>query len=202
MNRINKKFSQIFGGHWIKVKFYSRKPNIRDGEKLEGVRFCDATKKAIMRPIILDNESISCNGARYAFGWSSDYKDLLSQDCLDKNQVQSEVLESMLSKIHRFKKPFQYIGLNTEGAPDLIMSYMQPEGIMKIIKIYNYYSGENLDMSLCSMMSICSGIAVKTYLEDKISLSFGCDDSRKFADIGRNNLAVGVPNILLKQLIR
>jgi len=201
VNTINRKFSHIFGGHWINVKFYDRKPNIKDGERLEGVRFCEATKKAIIRPVILDNKSISCDGAHYAFGWSSDYKNLLSQNCLDKNHAQIEVLESMLSKIQHFKKPFQYIGLNTEDDPDLIMSYMQPEGFMKIINAYNYYSGANLDMSVCSMMSICSGIAVKTYLEDKISLSFGCDDSRKFADIGRNNLAVGVPNILLKQFI-
>ena len=33
-------------------------------------------------------------------------------------------------------------------------------------------TGENLNISLSTMMSICSGIAVKTFLEDKISFSF------------------------------
>jgi uncharacterized protein (DUF169 family) len=50
-------------------------------------------------------------------------------------------------------------------------------------------------------MYICSGIAVRTYLDNKITFSFGCNDSRKFADIGRNNLAIGIPNKLLKALV-
>ena len=48
------------------------------------------------------------------------------------------------------------------------------------------------------MVSICGGIAVRTYLENEISFSFGCDDSRKYADIRRENLAVGIPNRLFK----
>jgi len=67
--------------------------------------------------------------------------------------------------------------------------------------MYHYRQGENLDVSLCTMMSICGGIAVRTYLEEKISLSFGCDDSRNFADIRRDNLAIGIPKRLFKAFI-
>ena len=78
------------------------------------------------------------------------------------------------------------------------MSYMPPGEIMNLLKIYHRHQGENLDVSLCTMMSICGDIAVKTYLEEKINISFGCDDSRKFADIRRDNLAVGIPKKLIK----
>jgi len=40
-----------------------------------------------------------------------------------------------------------------------------------------------------------------TYLDEKISLSFGCDDSRKFAKMKRENLAVGVPKKLFNIFI-
>ena len=100
----------------------------------------------------------------------------------------------MLAKIPCLKTPFNYIGLNTNDEPDLVLSYMPPEEIMRLIKIYHNREGKNLDVSLCSMMSICGGIAVKTYLEGNINFSFGCDEYRKYADIRRENLAVGIPN--------
>jgi len=73
---------------------------------------------------------------------------------------------------------------------------MPPRKVMDLIKIYHRRQGGNLDISLCTMMSICAGVAVRTYLDEKISISFGCDDSRKYAKIGRENLAVGVPRKL------
>ena len=110
--------------------------------------------------------------------------------------MQKEVLKSMLSRVPYFKKPFRYIGLNTEDEPDLVMSYMPPEGIMNLLKIYRNHQDGNPDVSLSTMMAICGGIAVRTYLEEKISLSFGCDDSRKYANMRRENLAVGIPRKL------
>jgi len=100
-----------------------------------------------------------------------------------------------------FKKPFEYIGLNTKGKPDLIISFSTPEKIKELIKIYNYRNGGNLDVSLNSVMPICGGIAVKSYLEGKVILSFGCDDSCKFSGLGRDTLAIGIPNRLFKVFV-
>ncbi len=201
MDNINWSFSSKFGGHWIKVKFYKEKPNLKEFKKLEGVRFCEATKKAIIYPVLLDKESISCSGAQYAFGWRPGYKDELLNSCRDKRQVSRNILESMLLQIPHFKKPFKYIGLNTEGGPDLLISYLPPEKIMNLIKIYHNQQGESLDVSLFSMMSICGSVAVKTFLDKEISISFGCDDSRKYADMRRENLAVGIPRRLFSMFL-
>jgi len=51
------------------------------------------------------------------------------------------------------------------------------------------------------MMSICGGVAAKAYLKREICISFGCQDSRKYADIGRENLVVGIPKNLLNIFI-
>jgi len=102
----------------------------------------------------------------------------------------------MLSKIPKFKESFNYIGLNTDDEPDLVMSYMPPEEIMRLIKIYHNHKGKNLKIDLFSMMSICGGIAVRTLLEGKICFSFGCDESRQFARLGNDRVAVGVPKRL------
>ena len=198
---VARKFSNKFRSQWIKVKFYKEKPNLKEIERLKGVRFCEATKEAITHPILLDKESISCPGAQYAFGWRSSYKDELLEGCYDKRKTQRKILKSMLSQVPYFEKPPKYIGLNTEGEPDLVMSYMPPGEIMNLLKIYHSHQGKSLDVSLCTMMSICGCIAVRTYLEEKITLSFGCDDSREFADMRRDNLAIGIPKRLFKNFV-
>ncbi len=198
---VKRKFSDKFRTQWIKVKFYTEKPNFKDVKRLEGVRFCEATREAIMHPVLLDRDSISCAGAQYAFGWRSNYKDELLKGCYDKRKTQKNILESMLAEVPYFKKAPKYIGLNTEGEPDMIMSYMPPGEIMNLLKIYHSHQGESLDVSLCTMMSICGCIAVRTYLEKKITLSFGCDDSRNFADMRRDNLAIGIPKRLFKDFL-
>ena len=196
MNRINWKFSKKFGKHWIKVKFYKRKPVLKEGKRIEGVRFCEAVKKAITYPLLLDRDSIACEGAQYALGWKTDGKKEILESCNDKNLLQMEVLKSMFSKSSHLEKPFEFIGLNTEGEPDLVVSFMAPQEVHEMVKVYNYHYGDNLDVSLSSMMSVCSGIVAKTYREEQFSLSFGCDDARKFAEMGRDTLVVGVPKKL------
>ncbi|MDP8216837.1 MAG: DUF169 domain-containing protein [Candidatus Kaelpia imicola] len=91
MSNINLRFSSKFSSHWIKVKFYNQKPDLKEVKRLNGVRFCEATKKAILHPVLLDKESISCPGAQYAFGWTSDCKDELLQGCYSKGRIQKRI---------------------------------------------------------------------------------------------------------------
>ncbi|MBN1353196.1 MAG: DUF169 domain-containing protein [Candidatus Omnitrophica bacterium] len=200
MDKVHQRFSNRFGSHWIKVKFYQEKPK-DDAKRLKEVRFCEATREAILYPILLDKESITCPGARHAFGWQSLFESELLKECGDKQNMKESALKSMVSHVPYFKKPFKYIGLNTNGAPDLVLSYIPPREVMGLIKKYHSKEGSNLDVSLCTMMAVCGNIAVRAYLEEKISLSFGCDDSRKLANMGREYVAVGVPRKLFNLFV-
>jgi len=195
MNNINWKFANIFRSHWVKVKFYKEKPKAEEAKKSKGIRFCEAVKEAITHPILLDRNSISCLGAQYAFGWNANRKKLL-ETCQNKTQASMANLESTLSRIPRFKKPFKYIGLNTKDIPDILISYTSSQAIMNMIGLYQKYTGKNLDISLSNMMSICGGVAVRSYLEEKITLSFGCVDARDFAGLEKYAVAVGIPRNL------
>ncbi|MBA7527804.1 hypothetical protein ES705_19983 [subsurface metagenome] len=195
------KFSHNFHSHWIKVKFYKEMPNPKDYRRVSGVHFCEATKQAILSPIILDKESISCPGAQYVFGWKPDFGNEFLDTCQEKIKTSKKKIKSLLSGISCLKEPFNYIGLNTEGKPDLFISYVQPEEVMYLIKVYQRHTGKNLDITLCNMMPICGYVTVRTYLTEKIGLSFGCDNSRGLADVGRDRLAIGIPNRLAKLFI-
>ncbi len=191
MNKIHQGFSNQFRTQWIKVKFYTEKPELNGAKRMENVRFCEAIKEAVLNPVILDSESINCPGAQYAFGWQNQ-KSMLAH-CKEKIKLPEKQLVSLISQQSRFKKSFQYIGMNMEGEPDLIISSILPKDAMDLINLYHRKTGENLMVSLCSLMSICSGIAVKAFLENRITFSFGCMDSREYGQIDRSRLVVGVP---------
>ena len=201
MTNIHRKLSERFRSQWIKVKFYNDKPDLNGVKKLKNVRFCEATKEAITHSIILDKKSISCPGAQHAFGWKNGYKDELLNMCSDKQKIGKAALKSMFLRVPYFKKPFKYIGLNTDGEPDLVMSYLAPSDVMNFVRVFNNKFGKNLECSLCSMMSICGGVAAATYLNKNINISFGCNDSRRLADMKREILAIGIPNRLFKVFV-
>jgi len=192
MNSRKGSFPNGFRSHWIKVKFYEKKPGVAF-KKLKNTRFCEATRKAVLHPVLLDKESVSCPGARHAFGWGSLFKNNLFKRCRDKNYIKENNLRKMVSQAPVLKKPFRYIGLNTTDSPDLVISYVTPDTVMSLLKRYHDKTGENMDVSLGTVMSVCGGVAVRTYLEDSVNLSFGCDDSRKFADMRNENVSVGIP---------
>jgi uncharacterized protein (DUF169 family) len=193
MKKIDWSNMHKFNTHWIKIKFFNDKPYMGNAKVLKNVRFCEATKEVGFLPVILDRESISCPGARYAFGWEVRNRNKLLNSCYDKQNMQKNTLKSILAKAPYFNKPPRFIGLNTEDEPDLAMSYMSAEKVMNLIKEYHNLCGKNLDVSLSSMMSVCGGVAVRSYLRKDVSVSFGCYDSRKYADMRIENLAVGVP---------
>ena len=191
MNNIHHLFSNRFRTQWVKIKFYTDKTDVKGAKRLKNVPFCEATKQAILHPVILDRESINCPGAQYAFGWQD--KKRFLEYCREKTQLSESAAETILQKMLRFENTLECIGLNTEGEPDIIMSSMMPKEMMTLIELFHRKEGQILDVSLSSMMSICGGIAVRTFLENRITLSFGCMDSRDYAQMGRERLVVGVP---------
>ncbi|MBN2103438.1 DUF169 domain-containing protein [bacterium] len=191
MNHIHHTFSSQFRGQWIKIKFYRENPDFRQVKRLCNVRFCEAVFKAIRHPVILDRKSIDCPGAQYVFGWQDDTAFL--KHCGEKSGLSDEMLKTLLAGLPRFSGDFEYIGLNTEGEPDMIAASLMPKEVMGLIGLYRNKTGQSVTVSLSSMLSICGEIAVKTLLEEKMAVSFGCMDSRKYANLDGNRLVVGIP---------
>lgn len=199
---MSKEFSERFSSQWIKVKFYDKEPRLDGVTRPKNIRFCEALNLAVTQPVILSKENISCQSAQYVFGWKKRLDRRVLDNCLDKSKISDKILKSLLLTIPRFKNPFNYIGLNIDdGKPDLLISCVVPEDVMRIIKVYNNHSGKNMNVSLNSMMGFCGNVAVKTYLQKKVSISFGCSDSRKFSAIGRDKLAIGIPRKLFKLFV-
>lgn len=192
------KLTDRFRSHWVKVKFYEDEPKDKSAKRVAGMRFCEAVTKAVIVPIILDKEEIACPGANYVFGCKSSSREEIVRNCREKRKISRDIAESILANIPVLKGPFRYIGLNTDGEPDLAISYLPPEEVMHLLAAYHDKKGENLDISLSSVMGICGNVCVKTFETREINISFGCEDSRKYTKIGRDRLAVGIPGQLFE----
>ena len=60
MEEINRRFLDKFSNQWIKVKFYKDKPKLNGVKLVKKMRFCEATKLALIEPVMLNKKSISC----------------------------------------------------------------------------------------------------------------------------------------------
>ena len=181
---------------WTKIKFYKDKPPIKTSKKLENVRFCEAIKEVQKTySVILDRKSINCIGAMHVFGWD-DKKDEIIKNCKKKWNISTETIHSILSKVQVLPEEINCIGLNTGELCDVFVSYLQPETFMHILRTYQHKTGRELDLSVSSIMSIC-GVVVKAYMENKIHISFGCEDARIYGGVNRDRLAIAIPNSLI-----
>jgi len=198
---MNRKFSERFSTQWVKVKFYAKEPRLNGVTYPARVTFCEAVRMAITQPVVVSKASLSCESAKYIFGWREKFDTELLSNCQEKCEMSNEALKSLVSDMPRLNGSFSCIGLNTDDCPDLVMSCLAPQEMMKIIKVYNSHSGKNVEVSLNSMMGLCGNIAARTFAEGNLNISFGCSDSRKFAEIGRDRLVVGIPQKLFKVFV-
>ena len=133
---MNIKLANNYRGQWVGVKFYKAPPNLSHVERLENVRFCEATRVAACRPVLLDERSVSCPGARYIFGWDHDLSGHLMDHCVDKCEIEPYSFTKLISELPRIKHPLNSIGLNTEKNPDVMLSYLLPQDVMKLINTF------------------------------------------------------------------
>ena len=77
---------------------------------------------------------------------------------------------------------------------DVYISYATPESTMKMVRSWQTITGRNLDTEISGIMSVCGNVAVKSYIDQKISISFGCPDSRKYGGIAKEQLVIGLPH--------
>jgi uncharacterized protein (DUF169 family) len=155
------------------------------------MRFCEAVTVAKLKPVLLSKENISCPSALYSFGWEDKLN--LVKYCGKKRTLPKNEVEELINFLKPLDDSINYIGLNTDEDPDLVISYLSPEQAMRILRIYFDKRRLPLNFDILPVMSVCGGVVVRSFLEDKISLSFGCEDSRRYGNIGRDRLIIGIP---------
>ncbi len=195
-NKICKKLSQISGSDWVAVKF--EKEIIAND--IEPVRFCEAVYKSQNKPISLSFSSICCDGAKRCFGWLKDTDVKLAQRLSEKTGTSQDIALKLIRSVPVLTEKFSGVSFSKDIDGDVYITYANSESAMKLVRSWQTITECNLDTEISGIMSVCGNVAVKSYIDQKISISFGCPDSRKYGGITKEQLVIGLPHKIASRI--
>ncbi len=82
---------------------------------------------------------------------------------------------------------------------DILILYLKPEKAMKIIQAYAYLEGKPVEIKTGGVASICSDCTAYP-MQKKLGISLGCKGSRKHSLYGDEEVIVGIPYKLAKDI--
>lgn len=189
LSKICKILSQISSSDWVAVKFQEHM-SVAD---IESVRFCEAVYKAQKRNVSLSFDNVCCDGARRCFGWLKNNDMKLAKRLSQKTAIDQDVAYKLIRSVPVLNENIVVISLGTNIQGDVYISYANPESAMKLVRDWQKVTRQNLRVEISGIMSVCGNVAVKSCLGQKISISFGCPDSREFGGIQKEQLVIGIP---------
>ena len=199
--KIVDEFQITFGSRWTGVKFFFGDPPAGERYFPKETRFCEAIGRSWSSNNLLARGCINCMGANYVFGWEENIRDKVIENFQRKRNISLKDATSIVKGLPKMEVAPIAIGLNGEETPDLLIDYVQPQQFMKLLNVYQRVFGDKLKVELSGFAAVCGGVAVKAYLTKRISLSFGCEDSRQYGGISRDRVIVGIPYALAHKFL-
>jgi len=195
------KLQQRFRSRWVGVTFY------RDGippihaTALPNGRFCEAVTHAYTGPVVVTRENLHCPGANHVFSWDDSLQTVIIDKLHRDEGFSLGIARELVKELPTVKGSLAAIGLNVVETPDVVISYLQPGRVMHLLRQYQRAFGKDLAVNLSSLVSVCGHVALQSFLEQRIALSFGCVYSRLYGSITRDRVAVGMPSELARGLL-
>jgi len=182
---------ETFGGWWCGVKFG---PSADAQSRLASrpMRFCEAVTASRTGPIVLTPELMECPGGSRALGWNND-DGAMVQMMAEKTGIDAQVTGKVIRATPKLNHPVDEVTVGTYESPDVVISYAQPETVMRLLREWQRPHGGPLQLETSGFMSVCGAVAAKAHLSGKICVSFGCPDAREHGAIGRDRLVIGLP---------
>jgi uncharacterized protein (DUF169 family) len=138
---------------------------------------------------MLTKDLLKCPGARRSLGWTSNGDVKFLEKLKEKYGFTPQISQSLIDNVPKI--PHQKIAAVTVGtyeSPDILVSYLQPEAAMRFVSQLQRTTGENLAISLSSIMAVCGSVAAGSY------------EAGKDGHIGRDRLIMGFPTSLALNL--
>jgi uncharacterized protein (DUF169 family) len=190
LNLLCRRLAKISGSDWVAIKFRKQIP----GNDIEPLRFCEAVSKAKNKQISLSVFHVCCDGAKRCFGWLKNNDEKLAQGLSRKTGMEQDAAYELIRSVPVLNDKISGISLGKDIEGDVYISYACPKSAMKVIRCWQKMTGRNLNTEISGIMSVCGNVAVKSFLKQKISISFGCPDSRKYGGIENGELVIGIPH--------
>ncbi len=187
-----KSFENKIGGRWTGIIFH--RDDVPDENMPDRpMRFCEAIRVASKGPLTLTKDKLNCPGALRSFGWEKNGCSRLVANLAERNDMAEEAARELMDRVPSCNGDIRAITIGSYESPDVVVSYAQPEATMRLISGWQKKSGMNLDVTISSVMAVCGWVAARSYLTEKMCISFGCPESRTHGSIGNDRLIIGLP---------
>lgn len=112
-----------------------------------------------------------------------------------------EATSNAVSSLKRLKRGGGSIKISPYSGEkfDILILYVKPEKAMRIIQAYAYLEGKPVEIKTRGVASICSDCTAYP-MEEKLGISLGCKGSRKHSKYGDDEVIVGIPFELAKDI--
>ncbi|MBN1985959.1 MAG: DUF169 domain-containing protein [Prolixibacteraceae bacterium] len=159
-------------------------------------KFCEAVNYSFREPVKLVDENLGCPGARRSLGFDNDDV-ALARIISENNKIPVPFIENALGKISKSTKiDTVFLGMSKimeqKIQPDLYIVYLLPGMVTKIIHVLAKNEIQPF-VSSFSLLSVCGNVFSSCYQNNRVSLSFGCPESRKSGGIAPNEVVMGFP---------
>jgi uncharacterized protein (DUF169 family) len=198
-DRIRKSFHELLDLTPVGVNFYFGSVKTSYERPDEPVSFCQAVDRVMKssRNLLLKEEDLSCPASKMVLGFENHRETLLecARKLVDARRFPSEgSAVQVLSDVPQIRGETSAVLLSVLGVvPDVYILYLPPIGFMRILQAYQRVYVRPLILSVTGVMPVCGGSAVRPYVTNEVSLSFGCDDSRNIGGISESEMVLGVP---------
>lgn len=163
---------------------------------LKQMTFCEAVDQSFKVPLKLNKENLGCPGARRSVGFDTDDQ-TFAVNISENSNIPVRFVKNALQVIPAMTG-IRHINLGlddypeNELQPDLFILYVQSFQITDLIfKLAKMAIKPSIPNYL--MLSVCGNIFANSYLNQVVSISFGCPESRKSGAIGKNEIVIGLP---------
>jgi len=168
-------------------------------------RLCEAVKQSIKVPVRISKENLDCPGARRSVAFENDERQLI-KEIAGHSQISENYIINALLTIPALNG-IRHINLGvTESMendlpPDLYIMYVQP---FKITNLMHNLAKMEISPSIpsYSFLSVCGNVLANCYLNQAVSISFGCPESRTHGGIGKNEVVFGLPAKAASELLQ
>lgn len=178
----------------LKVNYQGQSGNYLTGQ----YRFCEAVNIAFGKTFLLNPESLICQGSKRSLGLDND-DNALRDEIHRESGIKKETIALALQNIPHWESPVQNIlmGINEaqeeEVKPDMFILFITPGETMMLVKNYAEKLNQFPIIHPHFFLSVCGSILSGTWHTGKINISLGCPESRQYAGLSDNLLAVGIP---------
>lgn len=164
----------------------------------KSIRFCEAINDAFRTPLLFNPLNLSCFGAKRSLGLSQDDKELIKHISEETN-IANQTIKKALIDIPKMNTPIHNVlmGINEkiehDERPDMYIMYIDPKQLTDLSRRYTRVTNDFPVVQPFSFLSICGNIFISTFKSARMSISFGCPESREYGGLKDNQLIVGLP---------